>query len=480
MHLINTKRQVSLLFVCLMACLTAFNTSALIMVGKGNSPVHDVGWPDGALAMANLSCRIGWWEGPPFGGGEWNFQYRGDTTALKDALKVFTAIRSPKLELVVHDGPQYCLFLTDDHKTNEQARVDWSYTVWHPESWHRLFNNPKSVWNADHPNFRQPVPSPRMDVYVGGSGLVDWDKVVIPPGIVVRDERVAASPLKPAKGALVQAVIYDMASGKPISGARLMVVTNDYQGKALSDARPAADSSTDASGLAVASVPAGNYRIWIAAAGYASRLLEQSRLGEQSVKQYTAELAKAVTVSGKVSLGNDKPIPGVKITPTSVLGIDGHGYTLPMRPEAETDEKGGFVLSDLPQGYLMLRANLTGYYHGDVISVYDAPSTNIVLKMTPAGSIRVTVTDRNGKPMSQYEGNPIMVEIEPKVGNKVGSWGGSAMIDATASYTFNQAPPGEYRITSHPNPSSESKKYAPTYQVTLEPGGQASVVIVYE
>ena len=45
-------------------------TFALIMTGKGE-PVTDAGWPAGALAVANLKSRLGWWEGPPFGGGEW-------------------------------------------------------------------------------------------------------------------------------------------------------------------------------------------------------------------------------------------------------------------------------------------------------------------------------------------------------------------------------------------------------------------------
>ena len=474
------KQPVRFLEFLLAFFMMADNTSALIMVGKGNSPVHDTGWPDGSLALANMTCRAGWWEGPPFGGGEWNFQYRGNSENFKEALRLFSAIRSPKLELVVHDGPGYCLFLADDHKTNNSARIDWSFTVWHPESWHRLFNNPKSVWNSDHPNFRQPVPPPRLDVYIGG-GSIGWDKVMVPQFVSVRDERAGESHRKSETGALIQATVYDMASGKAVQGAHLIIANNNSQNRSsFEGGQPLSDVITDASGIASASVPAGNYQIWMEAPGYASRLLEQGNFQDKAFKQYNTELAKSVGISGKVSLMNGKPIQGVKITPNSILAIDGHGYRMPVKLQAISDQNGCFVLSGLPQGYVVIHAQLDGYYYGDILAIQDAPSTNLDLKMTSAGTIRVTVTDRSGKPMSQYQGNPIIVEVEPKGGNKVGSWGGSATIDTSASYTFTQVPPGEYQITSRPNPGSEAKKYAPTYQVTLAPGGQESVVIVYE
>ena len=46
--------------------------SALILVGRGNAPVTDQNWRAGALDVANLKTRVGWWEGPPFGGGQWS------------------------------------------------------------------------------------------------------------------------------------------------------------------------------------------------------------------------------------------------------------------------------------------------------------------------------------------------------------------------------------------------------------------------
>jgi hypothetical protein len=70
--------------VCTMAIVALCLTSpghGLVMVGQGNDPVNDAGWPTGALALANLESRVGWYEGPGFGGGQWTFAYRGDADA---------------------------------------------------------------------------------------------------------------------------------------------------------------------------------------------------------------------------------------------------------------------------------------------------------------------------------------------------------------------------------------------------------------
>src|SRR5208283_1792596 len=101
------KRLTSLLAVLLGSTgpwLVPGTVSALIRSGPGNAPVQDAGWPEGAVAVANLKSRLGWFEGPPFGGGEWHFFYKGDTAAFKEALEAFAAIRAPALDLVIQDA----------------------------------------------------------------------------------------------------------------------------------------------------------------------------------------------------------------------------------------------------------------------------------------------------------------------------------------------------------------------------------------
>src|SRR5262249_2376548 len=99
------------------ACLAllAFSTAALglIVVGRGNDPVKDSNWPAGSVDLANLKTRVGWWEGPPFGGGQYQFLYRGDTAAFQEALDLFGNIRAPELRVHIHEGRSENIFLQD-------------------------------------------------------------------------------------------------------------------------------------------------------------------------------------------------------------------------------------------------------------------------------------------------------------------------------------------------------------------------------
>src|SRR6185503_13736688 len=103
---ISSRDSLSLALITsvLVLLLVATSAQALIMVGKGNDPVNDHNWPAGSLDLANLKTRVGWWEGPPFGGGQWTFLYRGDAAALQAAIDLFGKINTPELTLVVHEG----------------------------------------------------------------------------------------------------------------------------------------------------------------------------------------------------------------------------------------------------------------------------------------------------------------------------------------------------------------------------------------
>ncbi len=185
--------------------------NALIISGTG--PAIGIGWPSGAGAVAYLTSSIGWWEGPPFGGGEWHILFRGDTEAFMQALTNFAAIHTPALDLVIHDGPKQDQFLKRDDKSDNDTRVDWEFVVWNPESWNHLYNNTNVNFTAESPNFRKPVAAPRLDVYIGG-GRVDWTKIKIPAGLRVRDERAtAASSTKAALSSKHELVVTNYTTG---------------------------------------------------------------------------------------------------------------------------------------------------------------------------------------------------------------------------------------------------------------------------
>jgi hypothetical protein len=464
-----------------LTCLAPLPASGLILSSRGNQPVPDAGWPEGALAMANFESRIGWWEGPPFGGGESHFLFCGNTEGFKDALAVFAAIRAPALDLVIHDGPH------EDGILKE--KVDWVFTVWVPASWHRLYNNPKTTFGAGSPNFRQPVDPPRLDVYIGGEAGVDWAKVKVPVNLHVRDERASASGVDLTAGSVIKVEFYDMGTGKPISGVHLLVEKVSWQAspKPHWDHELLVEAVSDASGRArIDKVPAGSIRVSVTADDYAPRRLTQRTLARAEHLKFTVELAKAATIRGTAMDTAGRPIKGAKVRTSTELALNGLGYDdgrhyePPDEWSAVTDDGGRFELTGLPVGYAQLFASAEGYHFKDSLTIYDVPATNVVLQLAGAGSIHVAVTDGAGKSLSRYEGHEILVDVEPKGGSKVGSWGGSATVKDDGTFEFNNVPPGEYRITSRPNPSNSTRQYAPEQIVTVTLGAPTQVKVVYE
>jgi len=388
-------------------CLSVNPASALIMTGTGNQPVSDAGWPQGALAVANLRSRAGWWEGPPFGGGEWHFIYQGGTAALGEAIEAFAAIRAPALEVVLHDGPGLDTFI--------KGAVDWTFTVWVPASWHFLYNNPRLVpVSADTPHFHQPVDPPRLEVYLGQADGADWSKVKLPARVRLRDERASASAVHPLGGSLLRADVYDMATGK--------------------------------------------------------------------------------TLEGRVIDDEGKPLKGVEVHTTTLLGLDGHGYRSPiepwvetnaagalvLRPVVETDDAGRFTMTDLPKGFALLSAQAPGHYFTDHFTVFDVPGTNVVLHLSSGGTIQVRVTDHDGHPAVRVEGNELLVTLEPKGGPVLGSWDGGATVKADGTCEFKTVPAGEYRLTCRPNPSHSGSVNVRDQFLSVVAGQPVSVHFVYE
>lgn len=376
----------ALVLVWLALCpVGTWSASAVIVSEAGNRPVRDAGWPEGALAVANLQARIGWWEGPPFGGGEYHFVYQGNTLEFADALAKFGAIITPLLDLVIHDGPGTDLMF----KTS--GRVDWTFTVWVPASWNRLYNNPELLFNASSPNFRQPVASPRLDVYIGEGGI-DWAQVKVPGNIRVRDERASASGLDLSGGSVLEVQLFDMDTGKPVSGAHLLAESMAWMLKPEPhwDIEQVAEGFSDASGrVRLQNLPAGTIRFKVTAQGYTPRFLEGPRAHPHpTVIKFTVELAKAVGLRGIVVDAENNPLSNAKVRPLTLLGSNGLGYNtgLSFLPYdtfvVATDASGHFELAGLPTGFAQVTVTAPGYRFEGFRMIHEVPSTNLVLRLS--------------------------------------------------------------------------------------------------
>src|SRR5262245_49176070 len=92
------------LLACAATALFCSKGFALIEGGEGNEPIHDPGWPGGAAAVFNHAGRVAYWVGPPFGGGQWHAECKGDADALNELLLNFARLDVKNKRIVVHDG----------------------------------------------------------------------------------------------------------------------------------------------------------------------------------------------------------------------------------------------------------------------------------------------------------------------------------------------------------------------------------------
>lgn len=425
----------------------------------GNKPVMDRDWPAGALEVANLKTRVGWWEGPPFGGGQYTFLYRGDTKAFNEALAKFAEIKAPALELEVLAGPHESFWLQEhpargeaatekaEKKEKRDPRVDWEFVIWTPRNFHHLFNNPASLFGSDQPNFRKPIPAPKVNVYIGG-GQIDWKQVKVP-----RNVRVVGTGkrLKEDKTRL-SGRVYDMVTSKPVSGARITVAESTHEG--VKEVRQA-ETNEDGE-IAIDDLPPGTYAVRIESEGHAPLATGWDQYIKGEEKELTIQLSPVATLKGKVIDSSGQPIAGAKVHTFTVLGMDGRGYNAPTRPEATTDDQGRFELK-LPTGYAQISARKPGLYHSwtEILPVGDHPiprdeQAEVVITMVQTATVTVTVKNAGGKPVAGK-----MVAIEP-VGKKIGKWSGSGVTNEKGVAEIRDVPPGEYHVTDSSYPSKKS------------------------
>src|SRR4051812_45408901 len=163
------------------------------------------------------------------------------------------------------------------------------------------------------------------------------------------------------------------------------------------------------------------------------------------------------TVRGIVmSAGSNEPLPDVKI----FLPIDGKPDAAATREDAVSDAGGNFVITNVPVGRLILRAQLAGYFAPAVdgvtpgaltipVTVVADRSTDVRITMVRGGSITGRVLDRNGKPMQDITVQPLtstyvqgLLTAQP--------FGVDRFTDDRGEYRLYNLAPGEYRVAATP------------------------------
>jgi hypothetical protein len=439
---------------------------ALITGGTGNDPIRDPGWPAGAADIFNNPARVAYWEGPPFGGGQWHAECRGDTATLNDVLKVFAKVEAKTKRIVAHDGVGRSFWLNPNNEPAkaDAAKIDWIVMVWQEDRWDALKDVPVSIRPRDVEGDQESPPM-QIEIYTGGN--IRWDDVIVPAGIEVIDEQLEAHGFKAEDGTVIEGCIIDLSEGKPLA-ARIELQLMEQKKKGGYEYKPTLQTDADAKGRWVLTkVPAGWFRIVASADGYVPRVVGFVRPdGQPRWQSYDSGLSRSAVVAGRVIDEDGKPLADVEVKLYDVASHD-REYDKPDDYRTTTDAKGRFRFEQVPLGSARTTPHKDGYCRPGLGETIRLPNENVELVMKPAGQLRVTVEFRDEVRRGEY-----IVNLEPEGGNVVGSWGGSAQINEKNQYTFANVPPGEYFVDGHPNPTSDKER---TERVAVELKGGATV-----
>ena len=182
----------------------------------GNSPIADPGWPNGASVIFNDKARIAWWEGPPFGGGQWHSECRGDAKALSAVLAGFARLDVKTKRVIVRDGvgQSFWLNMNREPAKQESARMDWVFMTWQPKNWERLRKLPADL-NPTEPGDAENGPPAQVDVFAGGN--IRWADVTVPKGLEVVDQRLEAHGFAREDGIVLEGKVFDLATHRPVA-----------------------------------------------------------------------------------------------------------------------------------------------------------------------------------------------------------------------------------------------------------------------
>ncbi|MHB1038173.1 MAG: carboxypeptidase regulatory-like domain-containing protein [Pirellulales bacterium] len=437
-----------------MAALGGQTAFALISGGEGNTPLRDPGWPKGAAEIVNDPARIAYWEGPPFGGGQFHAECRGNAKALGAVLAKFAKLDIKTKRLVVHDGVGRSFWLNPNSEPAKEAtaRMDWAVTVWVPASWERLRKLPSDLVPSDLGDAGGPPA--QIDVYTGGN--VRWADVTIPKDLTVIDERLEAHGFTPADGTVLEGKVVDLATQQPVA-ARVRLERVEPQSKGGYRYPTQAEATADAAGhWVIKKTPAGWFRVVVAADGYVPRVACYARLDDQpGWHSYPSQLAHPAPLAGQVTDEDGKPLADVQVRLSNVVAGEKESYSTPDDYVAKTGADGRFQFDQTPAGRATIMVYKDGYCRAGLGPSVATPAKDVALRMGKAAQLRVTVEFAGDRP-AEY-----LVEIEPEGGSKIGTWGGSGRIDADGGISFQNVPPGRYVLTGHPNPSSADQRTAP-------------------
>jgi len=448
----NNRRRFSLQLVAAAAILVLLAREALALRegGVGNAPIKDPGWPDGAAVIFNTPGRIAYWHGPlP---GEWHADCRGDAKAFNAVLADFARLDVKNKQLVVHNGVgnSEWINISNDPKKREAAKIDWVFLVWNAADWKHDQQRRRQFLGAER-NAAGDGPPAQIDVYTGGN--IKWEDVKVPEGLKVVDQRLEAHGFSLADGIVLEGKVVDLATKKPVSAMmRLERVEPQPKGGPHRYTNVGGAVSGVGGHWVLKNGPAGWHRVVIDAPGYVPRVAGSEQFdGQPKWRAFDVGLAKAAPIAGRVIDDASQPLADVEVRIDSVVPEGGY-YGSPQYDGIKTDKDGRFHAKQVPLGKATITVSKPGYIRPGPGLAITTPKDDVELKMIQGARLEVTV-DFTGKARPKV----YLVNLEPEGGLKVGSYGGTATMDANNQFTFDSVLPGRYLVRGHPNPHSEKQ-----------------------
>lgn len=435
------------------------------IAGVGGDP----GWPQGAAAIFNHSARIAWWEGPPFGGGQWHAECRGDAQTLRAVLADFAKLDVKIKRVIVRDGVGHSFWLNPNREPSKQAaaRVDWIFMVWQTANWERLRKLPGDL-NPTDPHDVDKGPPAQIDVYTGGG--LRWSDVIVPVGLQVIDERLEAHGFTSADGIVLEGQVVDLATQRPVA-AQMRLQRVEPQPKGGYRYTVVAETVADVQGRWVLKqAPAGWHRVVVEMDGYVPRVVGYAQFDDQPCwHSYRGGLSHPAPVSGSITDDAGEPLADVEVRLGDVVsGADGR-YESPHEYRSQTDANGRFHLEQVPIGSATIWPHKAGYCRPGLGQPITTPAKDVALHMMKSARVRVTIDFAGRDRPAGY-----IVHMAPEGGEAVGKWSGSGNIDAENHLSFDDVPPGRYVLHGQPNPSAANEHTEP---LTIElKGGQTAEI----
>jgi hypothetical protein len=465
----RTRLGVLLLLAAATVSVTSREALALIEGGEGNNPVADPGWPTGAAVIFNTTSRIAYWVGPPFGGGQWHAECRGDAKALSAVLADFAKLDVKSKRIVLHDGVgnSFWLNINNEPAKRDAAKMDWSFMVWQPANWQHLRKLPADLNPTDAEDADSGPPS-QIDVYTGGN--VKWADVTVPKGLKIVDQRLQAHGFTPLDGVVLEGKVTDLGTKKP-QAAQVRLELIEPQQKGGYRYREVAKAAADADGhWVLKKAPAGWHRLVIEAEGFVPRVIGYLKTDDQPRWHlYDGGLARSATVAGRVTDDAGQPLADVEVRIQDVTTTTGARYESALGHALKTGADGRFRTDQVPAGRATVWVHKPGYCRPGLGEPITTPAEDVKLTMIRAGRILVTV-DFTGK--ERPEG--YLVNVEPEGGDGVGKYGGSGQINDKNQIAFDNVPPARYVLRGQPNPMSGDQRTDPV-TVDLKGGKTAEI-----